>query len=73
MKIALNKLWLAFTVSVILLVNRLEAQMVEIDSLRILINKQRGTKKIDALNALSFRLILLDYKLAIDPINDPHR
>lgn len=68
MKIALNKLWLAFTVSVILLVNRLEAQMVEIDSLRILINKQRGTKKIDALNALSFRLILLDYKLAIDPI-----
>ncbi len=40
------------------------AQTSEMDSLREAVNNQKGTKKIDALNALAFRQILIDFKLA---------
>ena len=44
------------------------AQTSEMDSLREAVNSQSGTKKIDALNALAFRQILVNYKLADESI-----
>ena len=42
----------------------LQAQVSPIDSLRRLLNNQSGVQKVDALNALAVRLILLDFNLA---------
>jgi tetratricopeptide (TPR) repeat protein len=55
---------MAITVLVILSFNSLCAQHAEIDSLKRQVDKQTGTKKIDALNALAFRELLIDFKLA---------
>lgn len=40
------------------------AQTIEIDSLQRTIRNLQGTERIDALNALAFRQILVDFKLA---------
>ena len=49
-------------------ISNLCAQTSEIDSLREVVNNQSGTEKIDALNALAFRQLLVNYKLADESI-----
>lgn len=44
------------------------AQLAEIDSLENLVNTTTGTAKVDATNALAFKLILIDYKRAFESV-----
>lgn len=46
------------------------AQTREIDSLQQKVNNSKGTEKIDALNTLIFRKILVDFKLADEAIEE---
>src|SRR6187549_1847677 len=41
------------------------AQLPEVDSLENIINAAQGKEKVDAMNALAFKLILVDYNKAL--------
>ena len=65
-----TRLWIAFTLGILVSANQLFTQIKEIDSLKMLVATESGTQKIDALNALSFRLVLVDFNLAEEPIQE---
>ncbi|MEO7988080.1 MAG: tetratricopeptide repeat protein [Chryseolinea sp.] len=44
------------------------AQLSEIDSLQNIVDNTQGKEKVDAINALAFKLILIDYKKAFENI-----
>ena len=73
MSIGLNRIGLASTILVVISASSLWAQTSEIDSLKRLVAKQSGTKKIDALNTLAFRQLLVDFKLANQSIQEALR
>ncbi len=73
MSIGLNRIGLASTILVVISASSLWAQTSEIDSLKWLVAKQSGTKKIDALNTLAFRQLLVDFKLANQSIQEALR
>jgi tetratricopeptide (TPR) repeat protein len=51
-------------------IHYLAAQNAEIESLRKAVLNETGTKKIDALNVLSLRLVLFDFNLAEEPLQE---
>src|SRR6187549_1239254 len=46
------------------------AQIPEVDSLENIINAAQGKEKVDAMNALAFKLILVDYNKALALITE---
>ena len=65
-----TRLGITFILGILVSANQFFAQIKEIDSLKMLTATESGTKKIDALNELSLRLVLFDFNLAEEPIEE---